>query len=43
MTLTIEIDAPTEAQLRADAREENASLEKMAARWMRAAAMSDEE
>jgi hypothetical protein len=43
MTLTIEIDAPTEAQLRADALEENTSLEEMAARWMRAAALSDQE
>jgi len=43
MTLTIEIDAKTEAQLRADALEENTSLEEMAARWMRACALSDEE
>ena len=43
MTLTIEIDAQTEAQLRADALEMNTSLEEMAARWMRACALSDEE
>ena len=43
MTLTIEIDAQTEAQLRADALEENTTLEEMAARWMRACALSDEE
>lgn len=43
MTLTIEIDAKTEAQLRADALEENTSLEEMAARWMSACALTDEE
>ena len=43
MTLSVEIDAKTEAQLRADALEENISLEEMAARWMSACAMTDEE